>query len=303
MKRITGTRIAKILGVSPWGGPMDAFMECMEMAEPVAENEAMEWGKRLEPIVAQAYTDKTGYKLTQGTYMESSRWPFMGGTPDFIVDDDLILEVKTTGLRNAADWGEAGTDKLPDYYLTQVAWYMALCNVNKAHVAVLIGGQEFRIYSVMRDVAVESVLLEAAERFWNHHLLTGNPPPIDGTPAYTNYLRTKFKSGTEALLESDDEFTRLAAELHDAESRIQEAEARKTLAIQQLMSKIGLSKGVRGEFGKIQWVRPKGSTRIDWQGVASALNPPDDVIKAHTTTQDRKPYLLASWAKSKSEVA
>lgn len=43
--------------------------------------------------------------------------------------------------------GEVGTDQIPEVYkYQQVAYYAAITGVSRVDIAVLIGGQDFRIY-------------------------------------------------------------------------------------------------------------------------------------------------------------
>ena len=46
------------------------------------------------------------------------------------------LEIKTTNWMNFRQYGEEGTDKIPDYYLTQVIFYLGMTGLPIWHVAV-----------------------------------------------------------------------------------------------------------------------------------------------------------------------
>jgi len=60
-----------------------------------------------------------------------------------ITDSGRLVEIKTA--RSADGWGEAGTDEVPQEYLIQVQHYLAVTALPVADVAVLFGGQEFRL--------------------------------------------------------------------------------------------------------------------------------------------------------------
>ena len=73
-------------------------------------------------------------------------------------------------------WEEEGTNQIPESYLYQVAYYAAITGAARVDIAVLIGGQNFRIYHYDKDEAMESKLIRVAKKFSNNHVLAGVPP-------------------------------------------------------------------------------------------------------------------------------
>ena len=59
----------------------------------------------------------------------------------------------------------------------QCLWYLGLAGCEEAHLAVLLGNTDLRVYRIRRDEALERHLFERAHRFWLEHVLTGTPPP------------------------------------------------------------------------------------------------------------------------------
>ena len=53
---------------------------------------------------------------------------------------------------------------------------MSLSGCEQSHIAVLIGNSDLRIYCIKRDRELEYLLIEAALKFWDDHVLTGDPP-------------------------------------------------------------------------------------------------------------------------------
>jgi len=55
------------------------------------------------------------------------------------------------------DWGlDAGDeDGMPDYYLAQVEWQLSVTGLKTAYIAVLIAGNDFRIYKIHHDPVLE----------------------------------------------------------------------------------------------------------------------------------------------------
>ena len=203
-KGIGASEIAAVLGISPWESPFSLFWRKVQGwdFEPSAE---MEWGNRLEPAVAQKYADANpGVALVAGELMTGHE-PWMLATPDRLVRElcsctpedcdwdngygvcrvcegwgyrptSRVLELKTA--HSADGWGEPGTSDIPVHYRAQVQWQMAVVDVEWADLAVLIGGSDYREYTVLRDEKDIAVMVEAGRRFMAR-IEAGDPPPLD----------------------------------------------------------------------------------------------------------------------------
>ncbi len=74
-----------------------------------------------------------------------------------------------------------GTDQIPESYLVQVAFYASICDIPKVDIAVLIGGQDFRIYTYARNKELEDKLIKIACNFWYNHIEKRIPPKCINT--------------------------------------------------------------------------------------------------------------------------
>ena len=173
---IGGSDVAAILGLSQYRTPLDVYLDKRgEVTDDAADNPAMLWGRILEPVIRQRYSDTTGREVAlPAGIMASRERPFMLANPDGFTADRRIFEAKTA--RTAAGWGEPGTDEVPDAYALQVQHYMIVTGLAVADVAVLIGGSDFRIYTVHADPALQADLIAAEAEFWTR-VEEGNPPP------------------------------------------------------------------------------------------------------------------------------
>lgn len=179
---IGGSDIGAISGLSPYRTPLDVYLEKIGEAPPFTGNQYTEWGNRLESIIAVAYAEKTGKQVVEDN--ETKRHPehsFMIAHIDGkIGGEDAILECKSASVSQASKWGEEGTDQIPDSYLLQCAHYAYVCNVSRVDIAVLIGGNDFRIYRYERNQILEDRILNIATKFWKEHVEKGIPPmPIN----------------------------------------------------------------------------------------------------------------------------
>lgn len=89
------------------------------------------------------------------------------------------LEVKCRSAFKAHRW----RSDVPDDVLAQTVWQMSVTGYDHIHVAVLIGGNEFKQTVVRRDEELESFVLGEVRRFRDEHLLAGVEPPWDLTKA------------------------------------------------------------------------------------------------------------------------
>ena len=179
---IGGSDLGSILGINNFRTELDVYFE--KTSEGVAEDtagEAAYWGNVLEDVVAQEYAKRTGFKVEKPVNLiRHSEYPFIACNLDYWVIDDQgnshILECKTANQMKVTCWGEEGTDQIPESYLYQVAYYAAITGASKVDIAVLIGGQDFRIYQYDKDKVMESKLIKTAQKFWNNHIVPQIPP-------------------------------------------------------------------------------------------------------------------------------
>jgi predicted phage-related endonuclease len=72
-------------------------------------------------------------------------------------------------------WGEDNTAAIPAHYLVQITHYQAVTGW-LWNVAALIGGTDFRLYHIERDLEAEAGLNKAEELFWREYVLKRVPP-------------------------------------------------------------------------------------------------------------------------------
>jgi putative phage-type endonuclease len=189
---ITATEIAAVVGLSPWMSRFTLWHKKAGLPTPPFEMApAIEWGNRLEDAVALKWQDEHPGLLAApaGTWRHRDR-DWQRATPDrliypqpageFEVPEQAIelLEVKTSPFGD--DWGPDGVDDgVPIWYRCQAMWQMDVTGLRRTRFAVLIGGWDYREYTVDWDEDGARILRDAAERFLDD-VRQGNRPPIDG---------------------------------------------------------------------------------------------------------------------------
>lgn len=180
---VGGSEVAAIVGCSPFESRFSLWHRKAALVGPVDESPEMEWGKRLEPAIAQKFReqhpeltfDRTGY-----TFAHTDR-PWQIANPDLY--GDALVEVKCS--RDGIGWGEPGTDEIPIYYRQQVLWYCDVLGAPGAHVAVLVGGNDYREYYVPHDPAEAAELRGHVEQFLGTLERHERPDIDDHTATYS----------------------------------------------------------------------------------------------------------------------
>lgn len=181
---IGGSDVAAICGLSQWRTPLDVYLSKIdesyekEQKNQKEYNKFIYWGNKLEAVVRKEYEDLTGETIIlPEKLMRKSDMDFMIANVDGIIfNKNAILECKTASAYKISEWGDSGTDAIPTPYLLQVAHYALVANADYVDIAVLLGGNDFRIYKYQRNENLEKYLMRKEERFWNEHVLKRIPP-------------------------------------------------------------------------------------------------------------------------------
>lgn len=185
---------AAAIGLNPYYSPVELWMEKRGLAPAFAGNEATKWGKLLEPAVRQEYAEVTSrvVRLPPDTLVHPTV-TYLVCHPDGITDDGRLYEGKTA--RYPDGWGEPRTDQIPEQYLIQVQHSLMVTALAIADVAVLIGGQDFRLYHVEADEELQAAILEAESEFWLY-VERGTRPPLDYRASNAIGVLKKLYPGT-----------------------------------------------------------------------------------------------------------
>jgi putative phage-type endonuclease len=175
-----GSDAAAAIGISAWRTPYDLWCEKTGEAEPLPASEPMLWGTLLEPVIASEYSRRTGHQIEYAPPMlRHPTHQFMITHLDgrVIKDPKHIAEFKCA--RTAAGWGESGTDEIPLQYVAQIHHELVVSGAEICDVAVLIGGNDFRLYQVHADAEIAREIVTAEEAFWARVEARQPPDPVN----------------------------------------------------------------------------------------------------------------------------
>lgn len=261
---VGGSDAGAIVGVSPWSTPLDVYNSKVEPPED-HDNAAMEWGRRIEPIVRQAYSDKTGRTVQTPAMLQHPQHAWMLANLDGIADGGRVLEIKTA--RTGKGWGEEGSDQIPLPYLIQVQHYMAVTALPVADVAVLIGGSDFRLYEVPADADLQAGLIASEAAFWQR-VVDRQPPD----PVTFEEVRQRFGSlAVAGTVEADAVVYGKALTLQAISAEIKDLDARADNCRATLMKALGEGGDTLTHAGQTlaTWKLAKAPQRFDAKAFAA----------------------------------
>lgn len=264
---IGGSDAAAILGLSKWRTPYDVYADKLGLVDEAPDNEAMLWGRLQEPLIRQQYADRTGRAVTvPGSSLVHPVHGFMRANLDGATDDQRVFEAKTA--RTAQDWGEPGTDEVPQAYLLQVQHYMIVTGFAVADVAVLIGGSDFRIYEVPADPELQEMMIEAEAAFWERVQRQDPPEPVTLADAQARFGRAS-KSGAVVATEEVEKAVRHLANIK-TQINVLKADEDEAKAI--VMAAMGEMDTLASPGGQVlaTWKAAKPAQRFDTKAFQAA---------------------------------
>lgn len=225
-KKITGTRLAQILGInSSSTTPFQVWCDMMKVYKlPFEETKYTKAGKIIEPILAEylrdkynlgkdlvSPTDKYGkdyFSTTYGDFFPEKE--IFGGMWDYLYmkNDKVVsqIEIKTAGAKKRkTEWTTAsGKKSVPAKYMLQTGEYATLLNCDS--VTIVTGfltekdydnpydfkpsDENVVIYHYRMSKTVknfDSEYLEPARYWWHQHILSGV------SPQYNPYIEADMK--------------------------------------------------------------------------------------------------------------
>ncbi|SFK91666.1 putative phage-type endonuclease [Streptosporangium canum] len=244
--RLSGSRMAAVLGLSPWESPYSTWCEMADLVQPDEQTKEQSRGHYLEPAVAAWFADQHPELMVAeaGTYVHANR-PQHLANPDRLLATPgsstaaALLEIKTDA--DGSGWGKPGTDQIPVYYRTQVQWYLDVLGLERAYIAVLTGRLNFAEYVVDYDPADAAHMRGVADEFLDS-LLWREMPDLD---AHTATYETVRKLHPDIDGDDVDIDPGLAAEFIAATADAKGAEARATKARTALAAAMGTAKRAR----------------------------------------------------------
>ncbi len=190
-RRIGGSDIGKLVGVSRYGNAADVYLRIVEGLED-EWNPRMERGAAVEPELRAHAQKFLGVELedSESDIHRAEMLEFAHAQVDDIGHWSglpVAIDYKSQS-QWAKGWGAEGSSDVPESIRTQIAWEM-LCTDrplgllivgfgSDAPAPVLFSMSHVITYQVQRDGVFESYLVQEAREFWEGHILPRVPPDM-----------------------------------------------------------------------------------------------------------------------------
>ena len=262
-KGIGGSEVASIVGLNPWKSAYELWLEKtgrIEVAD-LSNNESVEWGIKLEELVAEKFCEVTGKKVRRQGMIQDEDVPYFFANIDraLIGDETAGLECKTTNAYSKNEWKD---DQVPAHYICQCQWYMGITGATHWWIAVLIGGNHFVYKKIERNEEDIKALRDAAKDFW-YKVQNDIMPEVDDSSTCSEALDERYKGvpGTETELPS--EAGELINNYFELQATKKELGKQETFIKNKLKSLLGDNEVGRYNDYKVTWKEQAGRVSLD----------------------------------------
>lgn len=266
--------VAAILGISPWQSQWDVWARLTGLVPRYSQTDtqAQARGRWMEPALASRYALDRQVEVWPGPQIGHEPMigpePWMHARPDYYArsaaEGAWLLEVKTT--RTYDGWGADGTDKAPPHYLVQCVWEAVVCLSERVDlVSYATIDEEQRIYLIRPTERLRRSLVERVRDWFEHHVVEGEPPAIDGSSGCMAALLARHPVATpKTWVEATTADLAIAKDLVRVRQELAHLADAKVELENKFRDRIGDAYGLRdGKDLIATWGARKGSVKID----------------------------------------
>lgn len=219
-----------VLGLSRWTSAYEVWSEKRGLTQPDVDNDAMELGRLLEPVVVGRWSERTGIPIRKAGLMANRTLPWQLASVDRLAGCGGIVEAKTLSYRVVEEWDDGQT---PDHAEAQSQHQMAVTGRSHVHVVGLKDGRTWLERLVVRDDALIADMTKIEGELWQM-VLDGVEPPIDGSAATTAVLNDRWPGLVDVEVELGADAVALISERQRANAWLVQAELIKSQAENRL---------------------------------------------------------------------
>lgn len=293
---IGASDVPKILGLSRYGTAADVWAEKTCQTEPWAGNANTRAGNALEAAILAGVGDYLMLPVVPS--VQTWRHGILGAHPDGFVESERegnpVVECK---LYAYGDWGEPGTDAIPDDVRAQVIAQMLCAKSDTGFVGRMDprdGTGIVSVYCVPMDVEFARLIVETCERFWRENVLGMVKP--DSSLSLGVLERMRRIEGSCATVPDDVAAAYLSAKAH--ESAVTSAAVAATKAARaRLLESLGTAeRGITSDGTKISY-RDSMRTYTDVEAIRIAH---PEIASQFTTTRSGGRRLIVTPPKERA---
>ncbi len=243
-QHVGGSEVAALFGEHAQVSRFDLWQrKAGKIAEPdLSDNERVFWGTVLEPAIAMGVTIKTGWSVKKvRRYYSMLPKMALGGSLDYeIVGHDRgpgILEIKTADWLVVRGWEDG---EPPLSYELQVQSYLACTGRAWGCMAVLVGGNDLRLFNYERRPKTIAIIEAEVGAFWRS-IAEEKPPAPDFTRDGGTIARlyASTATGKSVDLSGSNRLPELIADYQRGAAQEKEGAAVKSAAKAEILPLIG----------------------------------------------------------------
>lgn len=336
---IGGSEAAAAIGVSPWLTPLELWAKKVHGEDVKPDGKGpMYWGRAHEPTILREHAMDAGVYVAgrdrdeskvvftpDGTvesldslvggsvldgllnYQRHPKRPWMICLPDGIAvtpygEPLWIVEAKTSSAYRKKEWGEDGSDEVPDEYRIQCVHNAEVlresAGLDGMHVRIpaLIGGNLWRTYRIGWTPEAAEWITDGEAEFWRH-VEEKTPPPTPAELLTPDAVKAAFpranpEKGVLSLEGDDLSLARIAYEMRE---RHLEARDSRNDAETRLKALLGEYEEACGPGWRVTWKNTADRTKVDWEAAweelvalatekAGVTGEAHEILKRHTKT-------------------
>ena len=168
---LTASDAATSIGANKYQTPDDLIRKKCGLGEPFLGNEATAWGTKMEPIACEMFEEKYGLKVYELGLIPHKSYPWLGGSPDGLTENNCLVEIKCPFRRKI----ERGV--VPLCYEAQIQICMEIMDVESCYFVqyapfdiTFPAPEVFDVTIVPRDREWFKKYLPVMDEFWKRVL-------------------------------------------------------------------------------------------------------------------------------------
>lgn len=244
-KHIGSSEVAALFSLSPYSTRFELWhIKNGSVQDYFTGNKRTRYGQKLEAVIAECVAEETGWEVIEeptANYYSNDRVNGMGATPDRLVraadcEDLGVLEIKNVDrIQFNKDWKE----EPPIYYQLQLQHQLACTGLKWGAIAVMVGGNDLRVYTFDSHDGTIGKIEDAVRAFWQSIKDQSPPPPVEANDY--DVVRALFSTARDEVvdLSSDNELPMICAELCTIAPQRGDLEKREKSLKAQILAKVG----------------------------------------------------------------